>query len=58
MSMNVMEYMRAQAKLAKLELPTKEEFDKIMHDDDVSEETKQEILKKLEEAGGYENLQD
>lgn len=58
MSMNVMEYMRAQAKLAKLELPTKYEFGRIMHDDDVSEETKQEILKKLEEAGGYENLQD
>lgn len=58
MSMNVMEYMRVQAKLAKLELPTKEEFVKIMHDNDVSEETKQEILKKLEEAGGYENLQD
>lgn len=58
MSMNVMEYMHAQAKLAKLELTTKEEFSKIMHDNDVSEETKQEILKKLEEAGGYENLQD
>lgn len=58
MSMNVMEYMRVQAKLAKLKLPTKEEFGKIMRDNDVSEETKQEILKKLEEAGGYENLQD
>lgn len=58
MSMNVMEYMRAQAKLAKLDLPTKAEFGQIMHDDEVSEETKQEILKKLEGAGGYENLQD
>lgn len=58
MGMNVMEYMRLQAKLARIDLPTKAEFGRIMHDDDVPEETKLEIVKKLEVAGGYENLQD
>lgn len=56
--MNVMEYFRTQAKVARMDLPTKQEFGRIMHDDDVDESTKQEILKKMEVAGGYENLQD
>lgn len=58
MSMNVMEYMRQQAKLAKMDLPTQKEFGKIMHDEEVSDDVKFDILKKIEEAGGYENLQD
>lgn len=58
MGMNIMEYMRAQARLARLDLPTKEEFGKIMHSSETSDERKYEILKKLEEAGGYANLQD
>lgn len=57
MSMNIMEYMIAQARIAKLDAPTKEEFGRIMHDSEVSEEKKFEILKKVEEAGGYGNLQ-
>lgn len=57
MSMSVLEYMKAQAKLAKMDLPTKKEFGRIMHDDMVSEEIKQNIIKKMEVAGGYENLQ-
>ena len=37
---------------------TKEEFGRIMHDDDATEEEKQEALRMMEEAGGYENLGD
>ena len=39
-------------------LPTKTEFGEKMHDDDVSEEEKERILKSVEEAGGYDNLDD
>lgn len=55
--MNVLEYMQQQKRIADLDLPTREEFGKIMHDPEVSEETKQEILKKVEAVNGYENLQ-
>ena len=45
--------MRAAAKV-----PTKSEFGRLMHDDEVTEEEKQRILKSVEEAGGYDNLED
>lgn len=37
---------------------TKDEFGRIMHDPEASEEDKQAALRMLEEAGGYENLGD
>ena len=37
---------------------TKEEFGRIMHDPDSTEEEIAEALKTLEEADGYENLAD
>jgi len=37
---------------------TKQEFGRIMHDPDASEEDKMEALKMLQEADGYENLAD
>lgn len=37
---------------------TKEEFGRIMHDPDSTEEEIAEALKTLEEADGYENLSD
>ena len=50
--MNMLEFiMRATANV-----PTKSEFGRLMHDDETSEEEKQRILKSVEEAGGYDNL--
>ena len=37
---------------------TKEEFGRIMHDPDATEDEIKEALKQLEEADGYENLGD
>lgn len=37
---------------------TKEEFGRVMHDPTASEAEKQEALKMLQEADGYENLAD
>lgn len=37
---------------------TKEEFNRIMHDPDATEEEIAEALRMKEEAGGYENLGD
>lgn len=52
--MNMLEFiMRAAAKV-----PTKSEFGRLMHDDETTEEEKQRILKSVEEAGGYDNLED
>ena len=52
--MNMLEFlMRAAA-----DLPTKSEFGRMMHDDETSEEEKERILKSVEEAGGYNNLDD
>ena len=50
--MNMLEFiMRATSSV-----PTKSEFGRLMHDDEVDEEEKQRILKSVEEAGGYDNL--
>lgn len=50
--MNMLEFiMRATAAV-----PTKSDFGRMMHDDETSEEEKQRILKSVEEAGGYDNL--
>lgn len=38
--------------------PTKSEFGERMHDPNVTEEEKQEILEAVEMAGGYDNLED
>lgn len=38
--------------------PTKSEFGERMHDQNVTEEEKQEILEAVEMAGGYDNLED
>lgn len=52
--MNMLEFiMRAASSL-----PTKSEFGRLMHDDETTEEEKQRILKQVEEAGGYDNLED
>lgn len=37
---------------------TKDEFGRIMHDPNASEGDIQEALQMLQEAGGYENLED
>lgn len=52
--MNMLEFlMRASSSL-----PTKSEFGRLMHDEETTEEEKQRILKQVEEAGGYDNLED
>ena len=43
---------------AATKVPTKSEFGRLMHDDETTEEEKQRILKSVEEAGGYDNLED
>ena len=40
------------------ETMTKAEFGRIMHDDNATEKDKQEALRIMEAAGGYENLGD
>ena len=52
--MNMLEFIMRAANVA----PTKSEFGRLMHDDETSEEEKQRILKSVEEAGGYDNLED
>ena len=52
------DWVQKMIKLEKVDAPTKEEFGRIMHDEDVPEERKLEILKKVEMAGGYEGLCD
>lgn len=37
-------------------LPTKQEFGDKMHDENLSEEEKQDILEMVADAGGYDNL--
>lgn len=37
---------------------TKDEFGRVMHDPNATEEEKAEALRMMEEAGGYENLGD
>lgn len=41
-----------------ISLPTKSEFGKKMHDPNLSDEDKEEILQKVADNGGYENLED
>lgn len=56
---NVMEYITFARKVAQMDLPTKEEFGRIMHDPNIDEEKKKAIALKVKEvANGYENLQD
>ena len=52
--MNMLEFLMRAASNA----PTKSEFGRLMHDDNVDEEEKERILKSVEEAGGYDNLDD
>lgn len=52
--MNMLEFLMA----ASVKAPTKSEFGRLMHDDAVSEEEKERILKSVEAAGGYDNLED
>lgn len=52
--MNMLEFLMRAAS----SLPTKSEFGRLMHDDETTEEEKQRILRQIEEAGGYDNLED
>lgn len=54
--MTLLEFYLLQNRLATMDVPTRKEFGQIMHDKSVSEEVKQEILKKVEMEGGYDNL--
>lgn len=54
MSMSLMEMLEAQASNG----ITKDEFGRIMHDPNSSDEDIADALRKLEDAGGYENLED
>lgn len=56
--MNMLEFCQRAAAAASMELPTKEQFGELMHDDTLTDEQKWEIVRKMEEAGGYECLQD
>lgn len=53
--MSLLDYLNANA--AKVSM-TKDEFGKVMHNPDATEEEKAEALRMMEEAGGYENLGD
>lgn len=53
--MSLLDYLNANAARASI---TKDEFGKIMHDPNATEEEKAEALRMMEEAGGYENLGD
>ena len=50
--MNMLEFIMRAANVTS----TKSEFGRLMHDDETSEEEKERILKSVEEAGGYDNL--
>lgn len=54
MSISLMEMLEAQASYGL----TKNEFGKIMHDPSSSDEEIADALRKLEDVGGYENLED
>lgn len=53
--MSLLDYLNANATKASM---TKDEFGKVMHNPDATEEEKAEALRMMEEAGGYENLGD
>lgn len=53
--MSLLDWLNAEAARSSL---TKEEFGRIMHDPMASEADKQEALRMLQEAEGYENLGD
>lgn len=53
----VFEWAMLNLRMSQMDLPTKKEFGKIMHDKDISEKEKQKVLRKVEMANGYENLQ-
>jgi len=48
--------LKHQAELKEASVPTRKQFGEIMHDPNAPEWLKQKTLRKLEEAGGYENL--
>lgn len=52
--MNMLEFLMAASRKA----PTKSEFGRLMHDDSIDDEERQRILDSVEEAGGYDNLDD
>lgn len=54
--MNMLEFMQRMSRLKGIK--TKEDFGRAMHGDEFSEDEKEEILKAVEEAGGYDNLED
>lgn len=56
--MNMLEFCQRAEAAANMDLPTKEKFGELMHDDVLTDEQKWEIVRKVEEAGGYECLQD
>lgn len=43
-------------KVASRKTVSRKEFGKIMHDENITDEKKFEILKEVEDFGGYENL--
>ena len=45
-------------RMASKTILTKDEFGRIMHDPNATEEEKAEALRMMQEAGGYENLGD
>lgn len=53
--MSLLDWLNAQASKSTL---TKEEFGRIMHDPNATEEEKNEALRMINEADGYENLGD
>lgn len=52
--MNMLDFLMA----ASRKLPTKSEFGRLMHDDSIDEEERKRILDSVDEAGGYDNLED
>lgn len=54
-SMSLLDMLNAEAARKSM---TKDEFGRIMHDPNATEEEKAEALRMLEEADGYENLGD
>ena len=52
--MNMLEFIMRAA----INVPTKSEFGRLMHDASVDEEQKELILRSVEKAGGYDNLED
>lgn len=58
MPMNLWELYLHNQKIAAMDAPTKEEFGKLMHNRWLTDEEKQEILKKVELEGGYGSLVD